>query len=90
MVPVNMISKLAPLSMAWMSGSPHFGLQGVKEAPKDKRANSVLSTLRHWGKALQERVADLDGRPRNLHLQLCFVCISGKKIGRFRINYYCE
>lgn len=87
---VNMISKLASPSMARMDGCVYAGLQGMKQAPKDKRTRSVLSTLQQWGKALpkgwQIRMAGLESYTCNR----VFVRVSGTKTGRVRINYYCE
>lgn len=87
---VNMISKLASLSVARTGGCLYAGLQGTKEAPKDKRTRSLLSALGQWGKVLpkwwQIRMAGLESYPCNCVLYV----LVGKEPGRFRINYYCK
>lgn len=89
---VKMISKLVSLSVARMGGCLYASLQGMKEAPKDKRQKNQEGFVGSLavGEGPAKRVADQDGRPGNLPLQLCFACVSGRKIGRFRINYCCE
>lgn len=74
--------------MARMGGCQYAALQGMKEALKTKGPGVFCllfssSGRRPCQKGVWIRMADLESYPCN-----CYVCVNGKKTGRFGINYY--